>query len=166
MTTPPPADLDALEGIAAGLRGALGPLAASVEVRRDAVVLRADAATIPALLLRLRDGHGFNALQDMIGLDRLRTRAEGEPRFAVIYALFRFPGGPRLRIEVDVAEGASLPSAVPVYPAADWAEREIFDMFGIVFDGHPGLTRIYMPDEFRGHPLRKDFPLEGEPGGL
>jgi NADH-quinone oxidoreductase subunit C len=80
--------------------------------------------------------------------------------------LFRFPAGPRLRIEVAVADGASLPSAVPVYPAADWAEREIFDMFGIAFEGHPGLTRIYMPDDFRGHPLRKDFPLEGEPGGL
>ncbi len=102
----------------------------------------------------------------MIGLDRLRTIKEGEPRFAVIYILLRFPAGQRLRVEVDVADGASLPSAVPVYPAADWAEREIFDMFGIVFEGHPGLTRIYMPDDFRGHPLRKDFPLEGEPGGL
>jgi NADH:ubiquinone oxidoreductase subunit C len=102
----------------------------------------------------------------MIGLDRLRTMKEGEPRFVVIYALLRFPEGLRLRVEVEVADGASLPSAVSVFRAADWAEREIFDMFGIVFEGHPGLTRIYMPDDFRGHPLRKDFPLEGEPGGI
>jgi NADH-quinone oxidoreductase subunit C len=166
MTTPRHDDPAALERAAVSLRGALGALALSVQAGRDAVLLRADAARLPALLLRLRDGHGFNALQDMIGLDRLRTMKEGEPRFVVIYALLRFPEGLRLRVEVEVADGASLPSAVSVFRAADWAEREIFDMFGIVFEGHPGLTRIYMPDDFRGHPLRKDFPLEGEPGGI
>jgi NADH-quinone oxidoreductase subunit C len=166
MTTLRPDDPAALERAAADLRGALGALAISAQAGRDAVLLRADAARLPALLLRLRDGHGFNALQDMIGLDRLRTMKEGEPRFVVIYALLRFPEGLRLRVEVEVADGASLPSAVSVFRAADWAEREIFDMFGIVFEGHPGLTRIYMPDDFRGHPLRKDFPLEGEPGGI
>ena len=57
-------------------------------------------------------------------------------------------------------------SLVPLYPAADWAEREIFDMFGIVFTGHPDLRRVYLPDEFAGFPLRKDFPLEGKNGGL
>jgi NADH:ubiquinone oxidoreductase subunit C len=138
MTTLRPDDPAALERAAVSLRGALGALALSVQAGRDAVLLRADAARLPALLLRLRDGHGFNALQDMIGLDRLRTMKEGEPRFVVIYALLRFPEGLRLRVEVEVADGASLPSAVSVFRAADWAEREIFDMFGIFFGGQPG----------------------------
>ena len=66
---------------------------------------------------------------------------------------------------VDVGEGESLASAVPLYRSADWAEREAFDMFGVRFEGHPDLRRIYMPDEFEGHPLRKDFPLAGRNGG-
>jgi NADH-quinone oxidoreductase subunit C len=155
-----------LDGMAAELRARLGAAAVSVSAGRDALIVRADPSALPALLLRLRDEQGFGALQDIIGLDRMKTAKDGEPRFLIVYALFRFPAGPRLRVEVEAVEDAALPSAVSIYPAADWAEREIYDMFGIAFAGHPGLTRIYMPDDFKGHPLRKDFPLEGEPGGL
>ncbi|MGZ5495774.1 MAG: NADH-quinone oxidoreductase subunit C, partial [Candidatus Aminicenantales bacterium] len=84
----------------------------------------------------------------------------------VVYRLFKFPGAVRARLAVEVGDGESLPSAVPVYRAADWAEREAFDMFGIPFEGHPDLRRIYLPDDFEGHPLRKDFPLAGRTGGL
>ena len=84
MTIPRPDDPAALEQAAAALRAALEPMVLSARAGRDAILLRADAARLPALLLRLRDDQGFNALQDMIGLDRLRTIREGEPRFAVI----------------------------------------------------------------------------------
>ena len=68
----------------------------------------------------------------------------------------------RLEVAVDV-DDAHVPSAVAVYPTADWQEREIWDMFGINFSGHPGLTRILMPDDWIGHPQRKDYPLGGIP---
>jgi NADH-quinone oxidoreductase subunit C len=70
----------------------------------------------------------------------------------------------RIRLEVAVTlEDAHIPSVVEVYPTADWHERETWDFFGIVFDGHPGLTRIEMPDDWEGHPQRKDYPLGGVP---
>jgi NADH-quinone oxidoreductase subunit C len=128
--------------------------------------LRVRKESLPAVLRVLKADLGFNALQDMIAMDRLTSMREGEKRFAVLYQLYRFPGGERLRVVVEVGEGESIGSATAVYRAADWAEREIFDMFGLVFEGHPGLRRIYLPDEFDGHPLRKDFPLEGRNHGL
>jgi NADH-quinone oxidoreductase subunit C len=114
-----------------------------------------------AILGFLKTAQGFNALNDMIGLDHPAPLGEGRKRFSVLYQLYRFPGFQRVRVVVDLDEGESVDSIVPLYRAADWAEREIFDMFGIPFAGHQDLRRIYMPDEFVGHPLRKDFPLEG-----
>jgi len=128
-----------------------------------AVRLRKDA--LAAVLRFLKDELGFNALEDVIVLDNLREAGEGRPRFSVLYQLCRFPGAARVRLAVEVGEDESLASAVPVYRSADWAEREAFDMFGVRFDGHPGLRRIYMPDDFEGHPLRKDFPLAGRDRG-
>jgi NADH-quinone oxidoreductase subunit C len=88
-----------------------------------------------------------------------------EARFEVIYHLASFRGAEhrgRIRIKVPVQEaGASIASAVPVYRGALWPEREVFDMFGILFEGHPDLRRILMPVNFRHHPLRKDYPLRG-----
>jgi NADH-quinone oxidoreductase subunit C len=105
---------------------------------------------------------GFNALNDMIGLDNLSYAAEGKKRFSVVYQLYKFPEALRIRIKVDVDAGDTVDSIQSVYKSSDWAEREIFDMFGIGFAGHPNLRRIYMQDDFDGHPLRKDFPLEGK----
>lgn len=120
---------------------------------------------LAAVLSFLKAELGFNALDDIIVLDNIRALGEGGKRFTVLYQLYRFPGFLRLRLAVDVGENEALDSAVPVYRSADWAEREAFDMFGVRFEGHPGLCRIYMPDEFEGHPLRKDFPLGGRDGG-
>lgn len=86
-----------------------------------------------------------------------------EKRFDVVYHLYSIPKNHRLRLKVHAAEGESVPSATAVYNAANWHEREVFDLFGIVFDGHPDLRRILMPDEWQGHPLRKEYPLEGFP---
>jgi len=160
--------------------------------RRELVVQVRRADIVPILRF-LKHEAGFNALNDIVGLDNLRPGlpsgrtaepappAKGIPpapapvpsaavetlgkRFTILYLLYRFPESCRIRLSVDVGEGEAVDSSVPVYRAADWAEREVFDMFGIGFAGHPDLRRVYMPDEFEGHPLRKDFPLEGKAGG-
>jgi NADH:ubiquinone oxidoreductase subunit C len=88
-------------------------------------------------------------------------------RFSVSYHLLRVASGakeaPRLRLQIWCDEGDSVPSLVPVWPTADWHEREAYDLMGIVFAGHPNPTRILMEDDWEGHPLRKDYPLGGEP---
>ena len=109
----------------------------------------------------LKSEKGFNALNDIIGLDNLSNMAEGQKRFSIIYQLYKYPDYQRIRLVIDVNEGESVDSITSVYNAANWAEREIFDMFGINFIDHPNMRRIYMPDTFTGFPLRKDFPLEG-----
>ncbi|MFI7539652.1 NADH-quinone oxidoreductase subunit C [Actinoplanes sp. NPDC049599] len=84
-------------------------------------------------------------------------------RFHISYQLTSMTYRRRVRLEAAVAEGVSLPSVTSIYPTADWQEREIYDMFGVVFAGHPNLTRILMPDDWEGHPQRKDYPLGGVP---
>ncbi len=85
-------------------------------------------------------------------------------RFSVSYHLLALrAGAPRVRLQVWVDDGEPVPSVVPVWPTADWHEREAYDLMGIVFDGHPNLRRILMDDDWEGHPLRKDYPIGGEP---
>jgi NADH-quinone oxidoreductase subunit C len=84
-------------------------------------------------------------------------------RFHISYQLTSMTYRRRVRLEAAVADGVSMPSVTSVYPTADWQEREIYDMFGVVFAGHPNLTRILMPDDWEGHPQRKDYPLGGVP---
>ncbi len=88
-------------------------------------------------------------------------------RFAVFYHLAHVgtDGGPpaRVRVKVELNEGESVPTVIPVWPTADWHEREQFDMMGIEFAGHPNLKRLIMPSDWAGHPLRKDYPIGGEP---
>ena len=90
------------------------------------------------------------------------VRAE---RFDVIYCLYSVPHRHRIRVKVRAGEEDSVPSVTGIWPAANWLEREVFDMFGVKFAGHPDLRRVLMPDEWQGHPQRKDYPLEG-PGEL
>ena len=103
------------------------------------------------------------------GLERL---PEPKPRrFAVNYHLLALRSrsgqgredAPRVRVQAWVEDGEAVPSVVSVWPTADWHEREAFDMMGVPFDGHPNLTRILMDDDWEGHPLRKDYPIGGEP---
>jgi NADH-quinone oxidoreductase subunit C len=85
-------------------------------------------------------------------------------RFSVSYHLLALrQGAVRVRLQVWAAEGEDVPSVVSVWPTADWHEREAWDMLGIRFDGHPNLQRILMDDDWEGHPLRKDYPIGGEP---
>lgn len=104
----------------------------------------------------LRDDQRFDFLSDVSAVDHYPA----EPRFAVNYHLYSMEHNRRLRLKVRVA-GAdpSVPSATPVWPAANWHEREVWDLMGIKFSGHPDLRRIFMPDDYLGHPLRRDAPL-------
>ncbi len=82
-----------------------------------------------------------------------------EKQFDIVYVLYSFPKNERMRVKAQFADGESVPTAVPVWPTANWLERECFDMFGINFEGHPDLRRILMPDGWKGYPLRKDYDI-------
>jgi NADH-quinone oxidoreductase subunit C len=93
--------------------------------------------------------------------DITATDEETEPRFEVVYNLAALASGARIRLKVRVREGEEVPSATTLWAGANWAEREIWDMFGVRFSGHPDLRRILMDERWQGHPLRKDYPLRG-----
>jgi len=101
----------------------------------------------------------FNLLSDATCVDRFPV----EPRFELNYSLVSIPRQTRIRLRTAVsAQQPTIESLVPVWPGANWLEREIFDLFGIRFEGHPDLRRILLPDAFEGFPLRRDFPVEGK----
>ena len=151
-----------------------------------------DPARLVEACTYLRDEEGFDMLSDLTPTDYLGWAAKGvagyigtasgrdinhpgsqglqampEPkpkRFSVNYHLLAVrAGAPRVRVQVWVDEGEAVPSVVGVWPTADWHEREAYDLMGIPFDGHPNLTRIILEDDWEGHPLRKDYPIGGEP---
>ena len=151
-----------------------------------------DPARLVEACLHLRDEEGFDFLSDISPADYLgwgengvagyigtvggrdlnapgsqgyAKRPEPKPkRFSVSYHLLTLAEAPRrLRLQVWVDDGEAVPSVVAVWPTADWHEREAWDLMGIPFDGHPNLTRILLEDDWEGHPLRKDYPLGGEP---
>lgn len=104
---------------------------------------------------------GFEMLVDLTAVDYLRVR---RVRFEVVVGLLSLEHNIRLRLRVPVpADDPTVPSLVPVYPGANFCEREVFDLFGIIFEGHPDLTRILLPDDWVGHPLRKDFAVGSVP---
>ena len=111
--------------------------------------------------LRDRAGAQFDFCSDVTATD-WPPRPQ---RFDVIYCLYSTVLRHRVRVKVRIADGEAPPTVSGVWPAANWLEREVFDLFGIRFDGHPDMRRILMPDEWQGHPQRKDYPLEG-PGEL
>lgn len=84
---------------------------------------------------------------------------ERKPRFEVVYHVYSIEKKHRIGLKVQVDEDESVPSVTPIWAAADWFEREIYDMYGVPFEGHPNLSRLLMPDDWVGHPLRKDYPL-------
>ncbi len=122
------------------------------------VVPTADLVTT---LARLKEEFHFDLLVDITCVDYLHYR-DATDRFGLVYLLANTLTSERLTIRVMLNEPElSVPSAVPLWEGANWMEREVWDMFGIRFDGHPDLRRILLPDEFTAHPLRKDYPLQG-----
>jgi NADH-quinone oxidoreductase subunit C len=159
---------------------------------RGEVTLVVDPARIVEAATHLRGEDGFNQLMDISPADYLgwgdagvsgyigtpggrdlnavgtmgyQRVPDGKPtRFSVSYHLLRVSEEPaRVRLQVWLDDGEELDSLIRVWPAADWYEREAYDMYGIVFRGHPNLVRILMPEDWEGHPLRKDYPIGGEP---
>jgi NADH-quinone oxidoreductase subunit C len=155
------ADFPALALVVDALRARFGDAIAEVAFEKQELAVKTGPDSLLAVLEYLKTRQGFNALDDMVGLDHPPQPGEDKKRFSVLYQLRKFPGALRIRVVIDADEGRPVPSITPIYPSANWAERETFDMFGIRFSGHPDLRRIYLPEVFAGHPLRKDFPLEG-----
>jgi NADH-quinone oxidoreductase subunit C len=121
----------------------------------DALVVVVTPAELHARLEALKN-EGFSMLLDLGAVDYLGR----SPRFEVVYHLLKLPNA-RTRVRCLLEEGERMPTAVDLWRNADWAEREVFDLFGIVFEGHPDLRRIQMPHDWEGYPLRKDYPLRG-----
>ena len=126
----------------------------------DEVTVVVTREGLPAICQFLRDepSLAYNFLVDVTAVDYLNIGRV--PRFDTVYHLLAIPSGRRLRLRVPVDEDEPVvPSVFPIWPAANFFEREVFDLFGIEFDGHPDLRRIMLPDNWDGHPLRKDYPL-------
>ncbi len=125
------------------------------------VIVPADRLIEVARFLRDDPTTAFNYCSDVTAVD-WPPRAQ---RFDVVYCLYSVSLRHRIRIKVRASEGEEVPSVTPLWSGADWLEREVFDQYGVNIVGHPDLRRILMPDDWQGHPQRKDYPLEG-PGEL
>ena len=141
------------ERIAAALPGAV----TAANIAYGELTLQAEAAGIVRVLTFLRDEAGFKTVIDICGNDWPAR----EKRFDVVYHLLSLTHNARVRVKIAVGEGEAVSSAVGVFAGAGWFEREVFDMYGVKFAGHPDLRRILTDYNFEGHPLRKDFPLTG-----
>jgi len=126
---------------------------------RDEFTVLVDRKALFNICRFLKEDPDFrmNYLVDIAGVDYM-PRA---PRFEVVYHLYSIQNKHRLAVKARVGENETVPSVSALWAGAQWPEREAYDMFGIVFEGHPGLKRIYLPDDWEGHPLRKDYPLKG-----
>ena len=109
-----------------------------------------------------RDEMGFDYLVDVSSVDNFET----EPRFEMVYELYGYGHNQHLRVKANVSEDESVPTVSDIWPTANWHEREVYDMMGITFDGHPDLRRILMWEGYPFFPLRKDFPLAGKPSEM
>ena len=114
-----------------------------------------DRALIPDFLKLLRDEEQFDYCVDLTAVHWPKR----EKQFDIYWILYSFPRNERVRVRTQIADSESLPSSVSIWPTANWLEREVYDMFGIKFDGHPDLKRILLPDGWTGFPLRKDYDI-------
>jgi NADH-quinone oxidoreductase subunit C len=146
----------------AELARALGDGVYSTARFRDNLRLYVPPSRLIELLSRLKNECGFNLLSELGGTDYLGYPGRSRARFEVHYVLKNLGTAECVVVKCGVNDpDPSMPSAVPLWPGADWMEREVFDMYGIRFTGHPDLRRILMPEEFAAYPLRKDYPLRG-----
>ncbi len=114
-----------------------------------------DRSLIPEILVLLRDEEKFDYCVDVTAVHYPKR----EKQFDVIWILYSFARNERVRVKTMIAEKETLPSSVQTWPTCNWLEREVFDMFGIRFDGHPDLKRILLPEDWKGYPLRKDYGI-------
>ena len=149
---------DALEEAYPGFADAIE----KVVVDRGELTLHIKPERIAEVCQIMRDDESLR-FELCSSVDAVDYLGSDDRRFHVSYQLTSMTYRRRVRLEAAVADGQTLPTVTSVYPTADWHEREIYDMFGVVFTGHPNLTRILMPDDWEGHPQRKDYPLGGIP---
>ena len=160
---PPPADTAVpafITALQSGVAGAVEHV--SFWVGDWTVIVPAARLLEAAAFLKDTPGCQFNYLSDLTAVD---WPARGEKRFDLVLCLYSITRRQRVRVKVRLADQETVPSVTGLWPAANWLEREVFDMFGINFTGHPDQRRILMPADWQGHPERKDYPLEG-PGEL
>ncbi|MGR6835455.1 NADH-quinone oxidoreductase subunit C [Syntrophomonas erecta] len=139
-----------LEEIIKDLQQAMGD---NIEISADNVFtwVRTSPNNLIALLSKLKDEYGFNYLANL-------TSVDFPDRFEIIYHIYSIPDNRKIGVKTSVDKNkAEIPSAASIWLTADWQEREVYDLMGIRFSGHPNLIRILLPDDFEGHPLRKDF---------
>jgi NADH-quinone oxidoreductase subunit C len=150
---------EALQAIGAHVAARLGPAVLGSAVTMGELSIGADASRITDVLTFLRDDPEcrFVCFIDVTAVDF----PDRSKRFEVVYHLLSPYKNTRVRVRVATDEATPVPSTVGVFPAADWFEREVYDLYGIVFSGHPDLRRILTDYGFQGHPLRKDFPTTG-----
>jgi NADH-quinone oxidoreductase subunit C len=152
-------DATGLELIAQELRDQDADAVLDTVFFRDHAALLVTAASVPATLEHLR-GKGYGFLASVHGVDYFPE----EPRLGVHYELLDMANVDRISVRTRVStESPNVPSVTAEWPTADHQEREIYDMFGVIFDGHHDLRRILMPEDYEGHPQRRDFPIGGEP---
>jgi NADH-quinone oxidoreductase subunit C len=153
-------DATGLELTAQELRAAHGDDAVvGTQYFRDKAAIDVAPARIREVLAFLRE-RGFTFMASVHGLDYYPE----EPRLGVQYELLDMSAVDRITVKTRVStEDPHVPSVTPAWPTADHQEREVYDMFGVIFDGHPDMRRILMPEDYEGHPQRRDFPLGGEP---
>jgi NADH-quinone oxidoreductase subunit C len=157
---PPPGGVDPEENVAVQqLRAAMPEAIEEVSSFRDQVTIRVFKDNLVAACTFLRDTPGleFDFLTDLTAVD-YPTRPK---RFDVVLHLYSMTQNHLIRVKAAVAENETIPTVSGVWKAANWEEREAFDMFGIVFEGHPDLRRILLAEDWEGYPLRKDYPLAG-----
>ena len=156
-------DATGLELIAQRVRDAVAEDAVSGTIfQREQATLDVTPARVRDVLAYLRDGdpEPWNRLMSVHGCDYLPA----EPRLGVHYQLLSMERADRLNVRTRVGvDDPRLPTVVDLFPTADFQEREMYDMFGVTFDGHPDMRRILMPEDYEGHPQRRDFPMGGEP---
>ncbi|MGD9848901.1 MAG: NADH-quinone oxidoreductase subunit C [Desulfuromonas sp.] len=146
------------QAVVAKLKEAFPAVVGSVREHRGEWTVVVDRAQVVAVCRYLKEQAGYNFLCDLCGVDYLGR----QPRFEVVYNLYNIATKERLRLKVQVPEtDACVETVSGVWSTANWHERECWDLLGIRFANHPDLRRILMPDNWQGHPLRKDYPLQG-----
>jgi len=141
--------------LVARLKAKFGDAVREAWTDRKQAILVIERERLGEIVRHCRDAEQFNFLADLTAVDWPRR----EKRFDLVLNLYSFSKNERLRLKVHVGEAEAVSSVAGVWPVANWLERECFDMFGIRFEGHPELKRILLPEEWQGHPLRKDYDI-------
>ena len=145
------------KGVAAAIKKTLGKALVSIDEANGEIAVHVKRDLLIECMTQLRETCDYQQLMEIAGVDWL----ERDPRFEIVYCLLSLTKNHRIRVHVETNEDVPVPSVTGIWPVAGWLEREVFDMYGVVFAGNTDLRRILTDYGFQGHPQRKDFPLSG-----